>query len=198
MAVSVILGHPKLGSFNHAIANMVKQTLENNGYDVNLHDLYSENFDPILQKEELQKNVVLTNEIQTHCNEIQNASGIIIIHPNWWGQPPAILKGWIDKVIRSEVAYRFVGEDGGEGVPEGLLKAKVALVFNTSDTEANRELKVFGDPLERIWKDCIFGLCGVSNFYRRTFNIMVLSTQSQREKWLGEVQDTINKYFPRV
>jgi NAD(P)H dehydrogenase (quinone) len=42
-----------------------------------------------------------------------------------------------------------------------LLKAKTALVFNTSNTAEEREQMVFGDPLETIWKNCIFGLCGV-------------------------------------
>ena len=38
---------------------------------------------------------------------------------------------------------------------KGLLKAKTALVFNTSNTPQERELEVVGDPLERLWKDCI-------------------------------------------
>ena len=137
-------------------------------------------------------------KFKTHCDEIQKADGIFIVHPNWWGQPPAILKGWVDRVIRAEVAYKFVGEDGGEGVPVGLLQAKHAIVFNTSNTETNRELAVFGDPLERLWKDCIFDLCGIKSFYRKTFNIMIISTDAQREAWLNEVKETVNKYFPKV
>ena len=56
-------------------------------------------------------------------------------------QPPAILKGWIDRVMRPGVAYEFLEGDSGEGVPNGLLKAKTALVFNTSNTPEDRELK---------------------------------------------------------
>ena len=56
------------------------------------------------------------------------------------GQPPAILKGWIDdRVLRPGIAYEFIEEDSGEGVPNGLLKAKSALVFSTSNTESHRE-----------------------------------------------------------
>lgn len=126
------------------------------------------------------------------------AEGIIIIHPNWWGQPPAILKGWIDRVIRPGVAYEFRENDKGEGVPRGLLRAKAALVFNTSNTETEREQKVFGDPLEAIWKNCIFDLCGVTNFYRRMFNIVVTSTEEQRKEWLSEVGQMIDEYFPAL
>ena len=64
-------------------------------------------------------------------------------------------------------------------------------------TEAEREKNVFGDPLETIWRNCIFGLCGVKNFYRRVFSIIVTSTRIQREQWLDEVKSNINALFPR-
>ena len=133
--------------------------------------------------------------IMRHCDEIAAADGIVIVHPNWWGQPPAIVKGWIDRVIRPGVAYVFKEGDSGEDIPVGLLRAKSALIFNTSNTEAQREQEAFGDPLERIWKDCIFGLCGVKHVNRRTFGVMVMSTVQQRETWLDEVRETVGRCF---
>ena len=195
MKISVILAHPNKKSFNHAIADAVIGQLKQNGHEILFHDLYAEKFDPILSTEEFPKDAPLPPEIETHCREISEAEGIIIIHPNWWGQPPAILKGWIDRVIRPGVAYEFIEEDKGEGVPNGLLKADCALVFNTSNTERDREIKVFGDPLETIWKNCIFDLCGVKKFKRRTFNIIVTSTENQRKEWLDEVRQTVTKFF---
>lgn len=196
MILSVILAHPDKKSFNHAIANTVVEELKGNGHDVNFHDLHDEKFDPVLPCKEMPKDVHLPLEIERHCKEISDADGIIIIHPNWWGQPPAILKGWIDRVIRPGVAYEFLEGDNGEGIPNGLLKAKSALIFNTSNTETQRELKVFKDPLETLWKNCVFHLCGVSDFYRRMFNIVVTSSEEQRKKWLYEVKKTVEKYFP--
>jgi len=89
--------------------------------------------------------------------------------------PPAILKGWIDRVLRPEVAYRSSKGDQGEGVPVGLLKAKAAIVFNTTNTPDERERKIFGDPLEALWKKCVFDLCGVRKVHRRTFAVVVTS-----------------------
>ena len=103
--------------------------------------------------------------------------------------------GWVDRVIRPGIAYAFIENDKGEGIPIGLLKAKSAIVFNTSNTETEREHNVFGDPLETIWKNCIFDLCGVRNFYRRMFNIIVVSTAEQRQEWLTEVKETVRKYL---
>jgi putative NADPH-quinone reductase len=194
--MSVILAHPDPKSFNHAIARTVVEQLDANGHGVSLHDLYAESFDPLLSHKEIPKDAILPTEIRNHCEEIGQAEGIVIVHPNWWGQPPAILKGWIDRVIRPGTAYEFLEGDTGEGVPIGLLKAKAAVVFNTSNTQPERERTCFGDPLEAIWKNCVFALCGVESFYRRTFSIIVTSTENQRKQWLDEVRAAIDRFFP--
>ena len=196
MKISVILAHPDPGSFNHAIANTAAETLRRNGHEVILHDLCLEQFPPLLSAAELQKAAKLDPVVARQCKEIANAAGIIIVHPNWWGMPPAILKGWIDRVLRPEVAYRFVAGDKGEGVPVGMLKAKAAIVFNTANTPDERERKVFGDPLETLWKNCVFDLCGVKNVQRRTFTVVVTSTPQQRAAWLAEVRATVERFFP--
>jgi NAD(P)H dehydrogenase (quinone) len=198
MRISVILAHPDPESFNHAIAQTVVDALKANGYSVSFHDLYQEKFDPRLNLEELAKDAILPAVIRKHCDEIAAASGIVIVHPNWWGQPPAILKGWMDRVIRPDGAYKFLEGDTGEGIPTGLLKARAALVFNTSNTETQREKDVFGDPLETIWKNCIFGLCGVTNFHRRMFNVIVTSTEDQHRNWLIDVEKDIHTFFPKT
>ncbi len=137
----------------------------------------------------------LPEPIRRHCEELRSADGIVIVHPNWWGQPPAILKGWVDRVVRPGVAYRFEEGDSGEGVPVGLLKAKAAVVFNTSNTIEDRERAVFGDPLEALWRRCIFDLCGVRDFHRRTFRVVVTSTLDQRRAWLEEAKTICRRVF---
>jgi putative NADPH-quinone reductase len=195
MKISIILAHPNPGSFNHAIADTAAAELRLRGYDVCLHDLCAEQFNPLLPAAELAKDAPLGSVIRQHCHEITEADGIIIVHPNWWGMPPAILKGWIDRVLRMEVAYRFVANDQGEGVPQGLLRARSAIVFNTANTPDDREQESFGDPLETLWKKCIFGLCGVQNVQRRTFSVIVTSTPEQRAQWLAEVRQIVGAHF---
>ncbi len=197
MRISVIVGHPKVGSFNHAIAEAAVEVLLRNGHNVFFHDLYTEKFDPILPDSEIPKGAPLDPVVQSHCDEIAAAEGIVIVHPNWWGQPPAILKGWVDRVIRPGLAYEFLEGDGGEGVPIGLLKAKMALIFNTSNTPEEREREAFGDPLDALWKNCVFGLCGVGEVHRRTFSVVVTSTPEERRSWLADVRDIVGRRFPQ-
>ena len=194
--ISIILAHPNHNSFNHAIAETAVFQVNRNGHNAVFHDLYAERFDSILPENELPSDTLLPPEIEKHCSEIKTADGIIIVHPNWWGQPPAILKGWVDRVIRPGVAYNFLEGDKGEGVPTGLLKARAAIVFNTSNTSEEREEDVFGDPLQLIWKNCIFDLCGVSEFYREMFRVVVTSTHDMRKQWLKKVEDIVSAAFP--
>jgi putative NADPH-quinone reductase len=195
MKISVVLAHPDKSSFNHAIAAVAVQVLCDAGHSVSFHDLYAEPFDPILPAQEIPPGVALPPQLKTHCDGIAEADGIVIVHPNWWGQPPAILKGWVDRVFRPGVAYSFLEGDNGEGVPIGLLKAHTAVVFNTSNTPPERENAVFGDPLELIWRKCIFDLCGIKSFHRHTFCVVVTRAEKQRKEWLEQVKETMIRCF---
>jgi putative NADPH-quinone reductase len=196
MRISVILAHPDPGSFNHAIANTAASELRRLGHSVSFHDLCAEGFDPALPAAEIPDGAPLPPAVAAHCREIAAADGIVIVHPNWWGQPPAILKGWIDRVIRPGVAYRFREGDSGEGVPVGLLRAGTAIVFNTSNTPAERELAAFGDPLDLIWKNCIFGLCGVNDVRREVLGVVVTSSEAERRQWLERARRLVAGCFP--
>jgi len=198
MNILIVLAHPDNNSFNHAIAGICRDRLIDNGHSVVFHDLYMEGFNPKIDSEEILKSAQIDNTIQEHCNDLVNCDGIIIVHPNWWGQPPAIMKGWIDRVIRPGIAYEFEEGDNGEGTPIGLLKAKIGIVFNTSNTSEYRETNIFKDPLETIWKNCIFDFCGVKQFDRRMFRTIVTSDLKQRKLWLSEVQIIIEKHFPKT
>ena len=151
------------------------------------HDLNAEHFEPLLTKDEIPHSAKVPPQIHRHCAELRMADGIVIVHPNWWGQPPVILKGWIDRVLRPGVAYCFDERDNGEGIPIGLLRAHGALVINTSNTPDTREKSVSGDPLERIWRECIFDLCGGRNFHR------LWDERNRLEDWFGDC--TIKKFL---
>ncbi|MGA2621693.1 MAG: NAD(P)H-dependent oxidoreductase [Thermoguttaceae bacterium] len=190
MNVLVILGHQRAGSFCHAIAQTAIDALRSAGCTTVYHDLYQERFDPILRDEEIPKGAELEPILERHCRELVEADGYVVVHPNWWAQPPAVLKGWLDRVLRQGVAYEF----GPQGVI-GRLTGKRAVVFTTSNTPREDELRLFGDPLENLWKTCVFGFCGVENFYRRNFEPIILSTPDERAAWLAEVRRIVAERF---
>ena len=130
--------------------------------------------------------------VEMHCRDLARADVILVFHPNWWSQPPAIVKGWVDRVFRLGTAYAYPEGAGFDAVPIGQLTARTAFVFNTSNTPFAREQTVFGDPLEILWRHSIFALCGVNALHRRMFAPMAGSTAEERDAWLGEVRTLID------
>ncbi|MHB8898644.1 MAG: NAD(P)H-dependent oxidoreductase [Thermoguttaceae bacterium] len=191
MKVLVILGHQRLGSFCHAITEAAVEQLQADGHETTVHDLYQEAFDPILPDREIGRDAVVDAAIKEHCDQVMAADGYVVVHPNWWAGPPAIVKGWLDRVFRQGLTYSF----GPSGVI-GHLKDKKAVVITTSNTPRDVELQVYGDPLENFWKTCVFGFCGVEDFLRRNFESIVLSTPEERAGWLDETRRIMRQQFP--
>ncbi|MER8389820.1 NAD(P)H-dependent oxidoreductase [Mesorhizobium sp. M1380] len=179
-------------AFCHAISARVRNALVGDGHIIEHHDLYVEGFDPCLTAEEaytvgdtLEKALSRAEDrvLLQHRTQVANADGLLVVHPNWWGKPPAILAGWLDRVLVPGVTYRLKTADG---LPEGLLSIKKAIVFNTSDTDAARELNDLGDPLGLIWGRCVLPYCGVLEHERHVFRPVVGSSEARRENWLEE------------
>jgi putative NADPH-quinone reductase len=190
MKVFVLVGHQRPGSFNHAIADAVLETLEEIGREYYFHDLYEEKFDPMLYDREIPIEASQRSDVEQHTRELKGSDGIVVIHPNWWGMPPAVLKGWLDRVLRQGFAYKFT-PDGA--VP--YFTDKTVQVFTTSNTPRDVEIQVYNDPLEILWKKVIFGLCGSKSFERRNFESVIMSRKEEREAWLMEVRETTRRRF---
>jgi putative NADPH-quinone reductase len=191
MKVLVVIGHQNTNkdSFCHAIAQTAIEECEKAGHQVVYHDLYDETFDPVMPQCEVVRGGDVDPAIQGACDEVLDSDAYIVVHPNWWAQPPAILKGWIDRVFRQGQVYEF----GDKGAIIGHLAGKKAIVFTTSNTPRDVELEVYGDPLENLWRTCIFGFCGLTDFHRRNFESIVMSTAEQRAQWLSEVREIVMK-----
>ncbi|WP_223766266.1 NAD(P)H-dependent oxidoreductase [Streptomyces huiliensis] len=190
MRVVALLAHPRPGSFNHALFDAVTDELRARGCEVLPHDLCAEGFDPVLRADETgtvagagAADDVL---VARYREELAGADGLVFVHPNWWGMPPAVLAGWVQRVLAPGVAYKL---EHADGEPEGLLRAGRALVLNTSDTPEERERDEFGDPLQRVWAACVLPYVGVTDVRRRVFRTVSDATAAEREAWLAEARE---------
>jgi putative NADPH-quinone reductase len=187
--VGVYLAHPRPGSFNHAVSDAVVQQLRDLGCEVLAHDLCAEGFAPGLSADETETVRAAADardpQVALHRSEVATLDAMVFVHPNWWGMPPAVLAGWVQRVLVPGVAYKL---GTAEGEPEGLLKAGRALVLNTSDTPADREESEFGDPLHRIWSACVLPYVGVTDVRRVVFRTVTASSDETRASWLRQAR----------
>jgi putative NADPH-quinone reductase len=188
----IVISHPDEASFNHAIAGTSAAALEALGFTTHLCDLYADGFDPVITKAEIRGRPTEDALTKHYIGLLASAEVLVVVHPNCWGAPPAMMKGWMDRVFTEGSAYAFEKSSDQGDAPQGLLRTPIAIVFNTSNTREDRERTEFGDPLERIWKDCLLRYCGIRKTIRRVFRIIATSSLGDREKWLSEVRRTID------
>ncbi|GAA2063708.1 NAD(P)H-dependent oxidoreductase [Streptomyces albiaxialis] len=193
MRIGLYLAHPRPGSFNHALFEAVADELGARGHEVRAHDLHAEGFDPVLRADETETVDAASDaaaspdpQVAAHRAELPTLDGLVFVHPNWWGMPPALLTGWTQRVLVPGVAYKLGTADGE---PVGLLKAGRALVLNTSDTPEAREREEFGDPLQHIWAACVLPYTGVTHVRRTVFRTVSDATPEQRATWLTQARE---------
>ena len=182
--IFIIYGHYSDKSFNAAIKDEFIKTVKENGNEVDLVDLYKENFNPVFAGEKPDA-VVLD-----HQKRIENSDVIVLIAPIWNFRMPAILEGWIDKVLAPPWAFKFKKLFGNYGYPIGNLKDKSAIVFCTYGSPQFAIRTFFLNmPTKRLRRG-VFNICGITNvIYKRFFAVPFVSDE-KRKKYLKDVEKT--------
>ena len=111
----VVYCHPNPDSFTSAAKDQVLEVLVEKGYEIHLTDLYGENFNPIINKEELE--TYLDTELnkkglEKHIENLLWCDTLIFVYPTWWYGLPAILKGWLDRCFLPGVAFHMPDGEG--------------------------------------------------------------------------------------
>ena len=126
MRVLYLYAHPLPESFHAAIREEVRAGLREAGHEVDLCDLYAEGFNPVLSAEERRGyHEVPANRapVEAHVARLERAEALVISFPTWCFGMPAILKGWLDRVMLPGVSFRL---EGGVAKPNLLHISKVA------------------------------------------------------------------------
>jgi len=145
MHALIVYAHPEPKSFNAALLDVAKNTLADQGHAVDVSDLYGMNFKAVIDRSDFltvrnpdhfnipieqrhaTHNSGLAPDIVAELEKLKRADLVIFQFPLWWFGPPAILKGWIDRIFLSGVVY------GRSAMFErGRLKGKRAMVSVTT------------------------------------------------------------------
>lgn len=109
---AVILAHPDADSFNAAAAMAYCEAVRALGQETVLRDLYRLGFDPVLRSSEQPRpdRYAMANDVAAEIAAIEKADAFVLIYPVWFGAPPAILKGYIDRVLGAGFSYGAIRE----------------------------------------------------------------------------------------
>jgi NAD(P)H dehydrogenase (quinone) len=178
MNVLIVHAHPEPQSFTAALRDQAIATLQAQGHQVQVSDLYGMNWNPVASAEDFTsrenpdylvyaleqrlgvKSQSIAQDIQQELDKLLWADLLILNFPIFWFSAPAMLKGWIDRVLVSGVCY-----GGKRFYDQGGLSGKKALV---TVTLGGRE-HMFGDgaihgPLEDMLRPILRGTLAYVGF----------------------------------
>lgn len=109
---AVILAHPDADSFNAAAAQAYCEAVRGLGHEAVLRDLYRLGFDPVLKSSEQPRpdRYAMANDVAAELAVIEKADVFVMIYPIWFGAPPAMLKGYVDRVLGAGFSYGAIRE----------------------------------------------------------------------------------------
>jgi NAD(P)H dehydrogenase (quinone) len=199
MRALIIYCHPKEGSFNAAVRDLVLGKLQEAGAEVKLIDLYARGFQPVLTGAEWQRYLDCPANQQPVAEDVDAlkwCDTLIFVYPTWWYGLPALLKGWLDRVLLPDVA--FLMPDGkNRTIRPGLQHITRLGVFTTCG--ASWWLTTFlGAPGRRTLMTGVGLLCAPR--HRRAFAahyLMDSSTPESRARHLGVVERKLGKLIGR-
>lgn len=196
MRVLVVWAHPLADSYSAALKDRAVAALHEGGHHVDLLDLYSEEFDPVLSAQERRDyhdiGPNLAN-VRTHVERLRAAEGLLLIFPTWSFGYPAILTGWLQRVWIPGVAFGL-REEGGPIIPGILGIRRVAAITTTGSPWWY--VKAVGNPARKVLKRghrVMFARgCRVKWL---DLNNMNKDSPNKRRKFLVKVERTLPAFF---
>ncbi|MDF2722648.1 MAG: flavodoxin family protein [Paenibacillus sp.] len=193
MNTLVIFTHPNHQSLSYAFLQEVLRGCGQNANidEVQVLDLYEEQFDPVLMFNEnkRRRDMHADPKLAGYREQLMWADTIVFIYPIWWGRPPAMLLGYIDQMFASGFAYK---ENGGL-LPEGLLKGKSVVCISTMKGPALYPLLWLNNAHKVLMRKALFNYVGIKKVKFFEFGGM----ESPRGRH-AEKLHKVNRYFQTV
>ncbi|MCG9692592.1 NAD(P)H-dependent oxidoreductase [Vibrio sp. Isolate22] len=197
MRVLVVFNHPYERSYCNSILDSIKEGLEEAKHEFDLIHLDNDNFDPVMRSKDLQAFAIARNEpdkayklldpqVLEYKQRIERAEHIVFVFPIWWELMPALMKGFIDKLVFPGIAYEYSG--GGTGMSCTLTKLKGVTMITTMNTPSIAYKLLFGNAIKKALLMGTFWKIGVKK--REWINLTNVKgvSNNKRQQWLSSIQ----------
>ncbi len=182
----IIYAHPNNRSFNNSILEKIIDTGNKLGHESKVRNLYKMNFQPVLSAEDFDSIQAgeVPADIRIEQDWIRWADTITFIYPIWWTSMPAILKGYIDRILLHGFAYAVAGD---KIIP--LLKGKKVVIYNTlGQTLEEYQNNGMIQSLNMTTDTGIFDFCGMKVLEHKYFGSVNTADENTLDQYLIEVE----------
>lgn len=195
MRALVVHAHPSPDSFSVAVLDAVERGLDRGGHDTRVRRLYDEAFPAVMTAEERRAyhdpDPILDPAVRAHADDVRWAEVLVFVYPTWWAGPPAVLKGWFERVLVNGVAFHLEPVAGGHTVRPALRHVRV-LVGVTTYGSPRWFVRAVGDAGRRTILRALWLVCP-----RRTRRVWLGlpnvdgATAGDRRRFLARVEHTM-------
>jgi NAD(P)H dehydrogenase (quinone) len=190
LRVLVVLASARTVGLGQHLAEFVRSFLVRAGAEVVVQDLLQDGFDPVLRMAPGQPHALAPDPesdplAARYVTELQGCDVIVIVHPVWWFQAPAILKGWVDRIFVHGVAI----EHQQSGPPRGLLTHKELLVLQTFNSSARIDRILFRGVSTYFWKRIV----GLPTGLRRVRRLALYGVDDLPDERLRRFQERVQR-----
>lgn len=192
--VLVVCGHPRKDSFCHALAGAYTEGARRVGAEVRQLQVRDLDFDmhvrhPSPNQQPCEADIARARELITW------AQHIVFVYPTWWGTLPALLKGFLDRVLTPGFAF---DETDDPAVWERLLEGRTAHLLVTMDTPPWVYRLIYGQPGHNAMRKATLGFCGIEPVFTTTFGPVKPAAEWERKAWLEQARAEGAKIMQRL
>ncbi len=193
MRTLVVYCHPNPDSLTAAALGRVVTGLSAAGHEPRVTDLYADGFEPALSCDERRDHKVpgVTADLQRYADDLAWAEALVLVYPTWWSGQPAMLKGWIDRVWVSGVAWEL---PAGASVLRPLLTGIRRIVVVTTHGSPKHINALEGESGKRTVTRSMRAMC--NKRVRTTWCALYgvdRSTEVKRTAFLDRVERVMSK-----
>jgi NAD(P)H dehydrogenase (quinone) len=191
--VAVVVAHPSSDSYCRHLAARAVAGLRAAGHDVELLDLYADGFRVAMSAEERAAyhgtSPICDPLVARYAEIIQRARVLVFVYPTWWSGLPAMLKGWLERVMVPGVSFRFDERTGKVKPALGNVRTIVGISTYGSP---HSYVRLTNDNGRRILTRALRMSCGVRTRTRwLPFYGIDTSSDSERRDFAAEVERTM-------
>ncbi|MDA3957666.1 NAD(P)H-dependent oxidoreductase [Oceanispirochaeta sp.] len=194
MNTLIVFTHPSEESLNRSFLNSTLEGLRSNPHikNIDVLDLYRENFNPalIFNSEIKRRDMHKDPELELYRQKITQADTVIFIYPIWWGRPPAMLMGFIDRMMASGFAFK---QEKGHIMPEGLLKGKKVICVSTMKGPTGYTALLLNNAHKTLMRKAVFNFVGIKDIHFFEFGFMEKSGGRQ-----GKNLEKVKNYMTKL
>src|SRR5699024_8066124 len=181
MRILIVLVDRGAESLCGALADAYRDGAAETGAEIRVLTLASLRFDVHVHTSSPEEQP-LEPDLQRARDWLDWAEHLVFVYPTWWGTMPALLKGFLDRMVMPGFAFRFHGSGASDW--SGLWAGKSAQLITTTDTPPLIYRWLFRAPGTHAMRNATLGFCGVKPVYALVFGPVRTSSAAQRKRWI--------------